>query len=69
MLKNHIKSFICEEDGQGISEYAAILAFTCLLIIAVFGFSQGTLAYSLSQSVSSIIGQLDRLNTAVANAN
>lgn len=61
--------FASEEEGQGITEYGAILAFTCLLIIVVFSFSQGTLAYALSQSVSSMIGQLDRLNSSTAAAN
>lgn len=62
-----IKEFIKEEDGQGISEYAAILAFTCLLIILVFSFTSGTLAYALSESVSSMVGQLDRINIATNN--
>lgn len=68
MLKKILAQFVKEEEGQGITEYAAILAFTCLLIIAVFGFSQGTLAFALSQSVSSMVNQYDRLNNATHNA-
>lgn len=64
MLKTIIHQFVHEEDGQGISEYAAVLAFTCFLIILVFSFSQNTLAYALSESVSSIVGQFDRINNA-----
>lgn len=68
MLK-YFRQFACEEDGQGISEYAAVLAFVCLLIITVFHFTQGGLAFAISQSHSSLVNQFDRLNNATANAN
>ena len=64
-----LQFFRDEEEGQGITEYGAILAFTSLLIVVVFSFAQGSLAYALSQSVSSMIGQLDRLNSHTAAAN
>lgn len=69
MFGKIIKGFLEEEDGQGISEYAAMLAFVCLLIITVFGVAQGSLEFALSQSVSSMIGQLGRLNSSVVAVN
>ncbi|MBX9690221.1 MAG: hypothetical protein K2X27_26145 [Candidatus Obscuribacterales bacterium] len=69
MIWKCIKRFTQEEDGQGITEYACVLAFVCLLVLVVFEFSQGSLAFALSQSVSSMVGQLDRLNLATDAAN
>lgn len=68
MIAKLLKQFIQEEEGQGISEYACVLAFTCLLIATVFGFSQGSLSFAISQSANSMITQLDRLNVATKNA-
>ena len=68
MLFNYIREFFQEEDGQGISEYAAVLAFVSLLIICVFGFTQGSLSFAISQTHSTIVGQFDRLNNATASA-
>lgn len=68
MLKIFCRNLILEEDAQGISEYGAILAFTCLLIIVVFSFANGTLGFAMSSSMSTVVGQFDRLNNAVASA-
>lgn len=65
--KKKLDCFFREESGQGINEYAAMLAFVALLIICVFGFTQGSLTAGLSQSFSCMVGQVDRLATAAAN--
>ena len=59
----HLTRFISDESGQGITEYGAIIAFVSLLVAAVFAFSSGTLVNAISQSFSSIINQLNRLNS------
>ena len=59
-----IRSFREDESGQGITEYGAILAFVALLVAVVFGFAQGTLQSAISQSFSTVVSQLNRLNSA-----
>lgn len=59
-----IRNFRDDESGQGITEYGAILAFVALLVAVVFGFAQGTLQRAISQSFSTVISQLNRLNSA-----
>jgi len=68
MHKFVLSPFLEEDDAQGITEYGAILAFTCLLIIVVFSFAHGTLGFAMSTSMSTVIGQFDRLNNAAFNA-
>ncbi|MBX9720821.1 MAG: hypothetical protein K2X81_05470 [Candidatus Obscuribacterales bacterium] len=58
-----LNNFISDESGQGITEYGAILAFVALLVAVVFGFAQGTLQSAISQSFSSIVSQLNQLNS------
>jgi Flp pilus assembly pilin Flp len=61
-------SFISDESGQGITEYGAILAFVALLVAVVFSFASGTLTSAISQSFSTIVNQLNKLNS-VTNVN
>lgn len=68
-MLNIFRKFAREEDGQGISEYAAVLAFVSLLIITVFHFTNGGLGMAISQTHSTLVGQFDRLNNATAAAN
>ncbi len=58
-----LNNFISDESGQGITEYGAILAFVALLVAVVFGFAQGSLQSAISQSFSSIVSQLNQLNS------
>jgi Flp pilus assembly pilin Flp len=58
-----IKSFRDDESGQGITEYGAILAFVALLVAVVFGFASGSLQTAISQSFSTVVSQLNRLNS------
>lgn len=66
-LTNIIRNFRDDESGQGITEYGAILAFVALLVALVFGFAQGSLQTALSQSFSTIVSQLNKLNTEATN--
>jgi Flp pilus assembly pilin Flp len=61
-----LRRFLQDESGQGITEYACILAFVCMLIVMVFGFSNGQLEASLSQTFSNLVGQFDRLSNEAA---
>jgi Flp pilus assembly pilin Flp len=63
MTKEFINAFISDESGQGITEYGAILAFVALLVAVVFGFANGTLQSAISQSFSSVVSQLNQLNS------
>jgi Flp pilus assembly pilin Flp len=62
-INTHFQSFISDESGQGITEYGAILAFVALLVAVVFGFANGTLQSAISQSFSSVVSQLNQLNS------
>lgn len=69
MFARFTKQLCREEDGQGITEYGAIIAFVSVLIFFVFGFANGSFAQSLQQCCSSMIGQLNRINNSVAAIN
>lgn len=62
-----LKEFVDDTEGQGIVEYGAILAFVSLLIAAVFGFANGSLANALSQSLSHVVFEFNRLNTGAGS--
>jgi Flp pilus assembly pilin Flp len=61
-----LERFICDESGQGITEYGAILAFVALLIVLLFGFTTGALASSLQNAYSTIVSTMNTLNSAVS---
>ncbi len=56
-------AFLKDESGQGITEYGAVLAFVALLVAVVFGFARGALQKTLSQSFSTVVSQLNALNS------
>jgi Flp pilus assembly pilin Flp len=60
--------FISNEDGQGITEYGAILAFVAILVAVVFSVTQGALSGAISKAFSSVVKQLNALSTAAASA-
>jgi Flp pilus assembly pilin Flp len=66
-IKETLLAFVSDESGQGITEYGAVLAFVALLVAVVFGFAQGTLRQSLSQSFSTVVSQLNALNSYSAS--
>jgi hypothetical protein len=54
--------------GQGITEYAAMIAFVAILAALVFSLSNGKLTFALSAAFSSTAGQLNNLSGASASA-
>lgn len=58
-----VRDFVEDESGQGITEYGAILAFVALLVAVVFGFAKGNLTAAISQSFSTVVSQLNQLNS------
>lgn len=55
--------FCCDESGQGITEYGAILAFVALLVAVVFSAGQGTLKNAISSAFSAVASQLNGLTS------
>ena len=55
--------FIDDERGQSITEYASCIAFVGVLVAVVFAIANGGLFSAVSQSYSSVAGQLTRLNS------
>lgn len=53
--------------GQGITEYASVIAFVCVIIAMAFNFAHGSLFSGISNSYSSVSGNLDQLNNAAVN--
>ncbi|MBY0548622.1 MAG: hypothetical protein K2W95_15230 [Candidatus Obscuribacterales bacterium] len=60
-LKSLVFQFIHDEDGQGITEYFACLAFLALLVAMVFALENGTLFNSLSTAFSNMAAEINRL--------
>ena len=58
----YIENFFSEETGQGINEYAAVMAFVSLVFLLVFVLTQGQLAQSLADCFSGTAGQMNRLS-------
>lgn len=51
-------------SGQGITEYAAILAFVALLVALVFAFAPTTLSGAISSAFSAVISQVNNMSAA-----
>lgn len=60
--------FVCDEEGQGITEYGAILAFVAILVAVVFSITQGALSAGISKAFSAVVFQLNKLSTAAGSA-
>ncbi|MBY0548623.1 MAG: hypothetical protein K2W95_15235 [Candidatus Obscuribacterales bacterium] len=56
-----LSEFWSDDGGQGITEYACILAFVSLLIASVFAIAQGSFSDSLFASFSSMSREIGRL--------
>ncbi|MBC8000199.1 MAG: hypothetical protein IAF58_19750 [Leptolyngbya sp.] len=54
--------------GQGITEYAAIIAFVAVMVALTFSFAPGKLAPAISGAFSSCVNQLNNLSTASGGA-
>ena len=59
-----LKTFFCDESGQGISEYGAVLAFVSTLIALAFSGGGGILMTALKGSVSAITSNINNLTAA-----
>lgn len=53
------RKFIRQEDGQGIAEYGALLAFIAILVALVFAFAPGKLGPAVSTAFSSVAQELN----------
>lgn len=58
-LRIKIRKFIRQEDGQGISEYGALLAFISILVVLVFAFAPEKLGPAVSAAFSSVAQELN----------
>jgi Flp pilus assembly pilin Flp len=67
-INQALVAFLKDESGQGITEYGAVLAFVALLVAVVFGFARGALQSTLSQSFSTVVSQLNALNSYAASS-
>jgi Flp pilus assembly pilin Flp len=68
MDTNIFNRFVHDEDGQGITEYGAILAFVAILVALVFGITKGALTGAISSAFSSVVHQLNNLTAAAGSA-
>ena len=57
-----------DEEGQGIVEYAMLIAFVSVLIAVAFGLSRGSMYQAISSSYSSANSALNALNLAAQEA-
>ena len=57
-----------DEEGQSITEYAAILAFVGVLIAMIFSMTQSGLFATLTQSYSTATNALSQLNEAALSS-
>ncbi|MBS1999173.1 MAG: Flp family type IVb pilin [Cyanobacteria bacterium SZAS LIN-2] len=67
-MNTAISDFFTKEEGQGITEYGAILAFVAILVAVVFSITQGALSSAISKAFSAVVSQLNKLSTAAAAA-
>ncbi len=63
-----VYQFLYNEDGQGITEYGAILAFVSLLVALTFSAANGSLAPAISRCFKEVSSQLNNLSTAASSA-
>jgi len=63
----NLSDFFTKEEGQGITEYGAILAFA-ILVAVVFSITQGALSSAISKAFSAVVSQLNKLSAAAAAA-
>jgi Flp pilus assembly pilin Flp len=48
-------------SGQGITEYACLIAFIAILVALTFGLAKGNLQPAISSAFSSITSQLNQM--------
>jgi Flp pilus assembly pilin Flp len=57
-----LSSFFASEEGQGVTEYGAVLAFVAILVALAFAVAQGALACAISKSFSGVVSQLNHVS-------
>ena len=67
-LRKGLRAFLRKQSGQGITEYAAMIAFVAVLVAVVFTITHGGLEKSISAAYSSIVVQLQNLSSASGTA-
>lgn len=60
-LKSWVFQFVQDEDGQGITEYFACLAFLALLIASIFAFENGSFFNGLATAFANMAGEINKL--------
>lgn len=61
-----LTDFLHNENGQGITEYGAILAFVAILVALVFTITQGALKSGISAAFSSVVSQMNKLSSTAS---
>ncbi|HEY9755830.1 MAG TPA: hypothetical protein V6C97_11755 [Oculatellaceae cyanobacterium] len=67
-MSGFVKRFFEDEQGQGITEYGAILAFVAILVALVFAITSGALRAAISAAFSAVTKQLNLLSAGAGNA-
>ena len=63
-----LRLFFDSEEGQGITEYGAIIAFVAVLVAFTFGIASGSLEPALSKAFSAIVSKLNNMSATAAGA-
>ena len=66
--RDGVCDFLANEDGQGITEYGAVLAFVAILVALAFGFYNGSLSNAVSKAFSSVVSQLENMAAAASSS-
>ena len=67
-MLERLTRFIEDENGQGITEYGAMLAFVAILVALVFGLTNSSLRGAVCAAFSSVSSQLNNLSAGASNA-
>ncbi|MBN8660619.1 MAG: hypothetical protein J0M35_09670 [Candidatus Obscuribacter phosphatis] len=63
-----VRRFFSDEEGQGITEYGAIIAFVSLLVALTFSAANGSLMPAVSRAFREASSQLNALSSAAASS-
>jgi Flp pilus assembly pilin Flp len=66
-LANLLYKFVSEENGQGITEYGALIAFVAIMVAFAFS-ANGALQSGVVNAYSTVSHQLNNLSSAGGNA-
>ncbi len=63
-----VRRFFSDEEGQGITEYGAIIAFVSLLVALAFSAANGSLMPAVSRAFREVSSQLNSLASAASSS-